>query len=163
MFKDGRWGRCRVSAGRGRYRRPAAPAPRGRPAHGGARPPPSGAAAPAARPAGPLSVLQESIAFTRYLYAVIAARPRFNLDVWADVEEEGIEDPQALPAPEVIAEEIAEKLAGAGYGEITTELAPLGSFYYAEDYHQQYLHKNPGGYCPVHATGVSCPIGLAAG
>ncbi len=57
----------------------------------------------------------------------------------------------------------AEKLAGAGYGQITTELAPLGTFYYAEDYHQQYLHKHPGGYCPVHATGVSCPIGLAAG
>ena len=47
-------------------------------------------------------------------------------------------------------------LAAAGYGEITTELADLREFYYAEPYHQQYLHKNPGGYCPVHATGVSC-------
>ena len=44
----------------------------------------------------------------------------------------------------------------AGYGEITTEIAPLGDFYYAEPYHQQYLAKNPGGYCPLHATGVSC-------
>jgi peptide-methionine (S)-S-oxide reductase len=48
----------------------------------------------------------------------------------------------------------------AGYSEITTELAPAGEFYYAEDYHQQYLHKNPGGYCGIGGTGVSCPIGL---
>jgi peptide-methionine (S)-S-oxide reductase len=53
-----------------------------------------------------------------------------------------------------------QALQGAGLGEITTEIAPLKTFYYAEDYHQQYLHKNPNGYCPVHATGVSCPIGL---
>jgi peptide-methionine (S)-S-oxide reductase len=49
----------------------------------------------------------------------------------------------------------------AGYGAITTEIAPAKEFYYAEDYHQQYLAKNPNGYCPVHATGVSCPVGLA--
>ncbi|MBA2415159.1 MAG: peptide-methionine (S)-S-oxide reductase, partial [Geodermatophilaceae bacterium] len=49
----------------------------------------------------------------------------------------------------------------AGYGEITTEIAPAGEFYYAEDYHQQYLHKNPMGYCGIGGTGVSCPIGLA--
>jgi len=42
------------------------------------------------------------------------------------------------------------------YGEITTEVAQLGEFFYAEPYHQQYLHKNPGGYCPLHATGVKC-------
>jgi peptide-methionine (S)-S-oxide reductase len=53
-----------------------------------------------------------------------------------------------------------EQLTAAGYGEITTEIAPAGPFYYAEDYHQQYLHKNPAGYCPDHATGVSCPVGL---
>ena len=46
----------------------------------------------------------------------------------------------------------------AGYGDITTEIAPLGDFYYAEPYHQQYLAKNPGGYCPLHATGVSCQV-----
>ena len=51
-------------------------------------------------------------------------------------------------------------LTDAGYGEITTEVAPAGEFYYAEDYHQQYLHKTPWGYCPNHSTGVSCPIGL---
>ncbi|MEU0873035.1 peptide-methionine (S)-S-oxide reductase MsrA [Nocardia brasiliensis] len=55
------------------------------------------------------------------------------------------------------------RLAAAGFGEITTEIAALpdlSAFYYAEGYHQQYLAKNPGGYCPVHATGVSCPAGL---
>ncbi|MDO5499002.1 MAG: peptide-methionine (S)-S-oxide reductase MsrA [Propionibacteriaceae bacterium] len=44
----------------------------------------------------------------------------------------------------------------AGYGELTTEIAPGGEFFYAEDYHQQYLVKNPHGYCPIHATGVAC-------
>ena len=48
-----------------------------------------------------------------------------------------------------------------GYPEITTEIAQAGPFYYAEDYHQQYLHKNPWGYCGLGGTGVSCPIGLA--
>jgi peptide-methionine (S)-S-oxide reductase len=55
-----------------------------------------------------------------------------------------------------------EKLRAAGYGEITTEIAEAPAFYYAEDYHQQYLHKNPYGYCPDHSTGVSCPVGLFA-
>jgi peptide-methionine (S)-S-oxide reductase len=54
-----------------------------------------------------------------------------------------------------------EVLRAAGYGEITTEIAPAPAFYYAEDYHQQYLAKNPGGYCGLGGTGVSCPIGLA--
>jgi peptide-methionine (S)-S-oxide reductase len=52
-------------------------------------------------------------------------------------------------------------LSAAGYGQITTEIAPLGEFYYAEDYHQQYLAKNPGGYCGLGGTGVSCPVGVA--
>ena len=51
-------------------------------------------------------------------------------------------------------------LSASGYGMIVTEIAPAGPFYYAEDYHQQYLDKNPRGYCPDHGTGVSCPIGL---
>ena len=55
-----------------------------------------------------------------------------------------------------------ETLREAGYGEITTELAEAGPFYYAEDYHQQYLHKNPMGYCGLGGTGVSCPVGLSA-
>jgi peptide-methionine (S)-S-oxide reductase len=54
------------------------------------------------------------------------------------------------------------RLAGAGYGEITTELAEAGPFYYAEPYHQQYLQKNPNGYCGLGGTGVSCPVGVAA-
>jgi peptide-methionine (S)-S-oxide reductase len=53
-------------------------------------------------------------------------------------------------------------LAAKGYGAITTELAPAGTFYFAEDYHQQYLAKNPAGYCGLGGTGVSCPIGVAA-
>jgi peptide-methionine (S)-S-oxide reductase len=51
-------------------------------------------------------------------------------------------------------------LSQAGHGEITTEIAQAGPFYYAEDYHQQYLAKNPAGYCGLGGTGVSCPIGL---
>jgi peptide-methionine (S)-S-oxide reductase len=54
----------------------------------------------------------------------------------------------------------AESLRAAGYAQITTEIGPLTTFYYAEDYHQQYLHKNPWGYCGLGGTGVSCPIGL---
>jgi peptide-methionine (S)-S-oxide reductase len=53
-----------------------------------------------------------------------------------------------------------ERLRAAGYGDITTEIRPLSTFYYAEDYHQQYLAKNPGGYCGIGGTGVSCPVGL---
>ncbi len=54
-----------------------------------------------------------------------------------------------------------QRLAAAGYGAITTEVGPLGHFWYAEPYHQQYLAKNPGGYCGIGGTGVSCPIGVA--
>jgi peptide-methionine (S)-S-oxide reductase len=55
-----------------------------------------------------------------------------------------------------------KRLSDAGYGEITTEIVPAGEFYFAEDYHQQYLsdNKNPYGYCPDHGTGVSCPVGV---
>jgi peptide-methionine (S)-S-oxide reductase len=55
-----------------------------------------------------------------------------------------------------------EQLRAAGYGDITTDIVEAGPFYYAEDYHQQYLAKNPGGYCGVGGTGVSCPVGLPA-
>jgi peptide-methionine (S)-S-oxide reductase len=54
------------------------------------------------------------------------------------------------------------RLTAAGYGPITTEIAEAGPFYYAEDYHQQYLHKVPNGYCGLGGTGVSCPVGVAA-
>ncbi len=53
------------------------------------------------------------------------------------------------------------ELAAAGYGAITTEILPAPEFYYAEDYHQQYLAKNPDGYCGLGGTGVSCPVGVA--
>ena len=54
----------------------------------------------------------------------------------------------------------AERLHAANFDEITTEIAPASTFYYAEDYHQQYLAKNPSGYCGLGGTGVSCPIGV---
>jgi peptide-methionine (S)-S-oxide reductase len=55
-----------------------------------------------------------------------------------------------------------ERLRSAGYSEITTEIEQAGEFYYAEDYHQQYLAKNPFGYCGLGGTGVSCPVGLTS-
>jgi peptide-methionine (S)-S-oxide reductase len=64
-------------------------------------------------------------------------------------------------AAELSRKRFQEKLADAGYGDITTEIAPTGDFWYAEDYHQQYLAKNPGGYCGIGGTGVSCPVGIA--
>ena len=57
----------------------------------------------------------------------------------------------------------AAVLRASGHGEITTEIAAAGPFYYAEEYHQQYLAKNPNGYCGLGGTGVSCPIGIGAG
>ena len=57
-------------------------------------------------------------------------------------------------------EMFATRLGAAGYEDITTEIAPAPAFYYAEDYHQQYLAKNPNGYCGLGGTGVSCPIGV---
>ncbi|MGD0219833.1 MAG: peptide-methionine (S)-S-oxide reductase MsrA [Acidimicrobiales bacterium] len=57
----------------------------------------------------------------------------------------------------------AEALAAAGLGPATTEIAEAGPFYYAEEYHQQYLAKNPGGYCGLGGTGVSCPAGVLGG
>jgi peptide-methionine (S)-S-oxide reductase len=53
-----------------------------------------------------------------------------------------------------------QQLTASGYGAITTEILPAPAFYYAEDYHQQYLAKNPDGYCGLGGTGVSCPIGV---
>jgi peptide-methionine (S)-S-oxide reductase len=63
-------------------------------------------------------------------------------------------------AAEASREAYQQELSEAGYGEISTEIRPAPEFYYAEDYHQQYLDKNPAGYCPDHSTGVSCPVGL---
>jgi peptide-methionine (S)-S-oxide reductase len=59
-------------------------------------------------------------------------------------------------------DEYQRALSKARYGAITTEIRPAGEFYYAEDYHQQYLSKNPDGYCGLGGTGVSCPVGVIA-
>jgi threonylcarbamoyladenosine tRNA methylthiotransferase MtaB len=70
----------------------------------------------------------------------------------------------AARMPKVSGDQIkarAARLRAAGLGQITTEIIPVPTFYYAEDYHQQYLAKNPNGYCGLAGTGVSCPIGLA--
>ncbi|MDP5052699.1 MAG: peptide-methionine (S)-S-oxide reductase MsrA, partial [Congregibacter sp.] len=69
-------------------------------------------------------------------------------------------DEQQLVAARASMAVFQAELDQAGYGSITTEIEPAGPFYYAEDYHQQYLKKNPGGYCGLGGTGVTCPIGL---
>jgi peptide-methionine (S)-S-oxide reductase len=71
--------------------------------------------------------------------------------------------PDQLPLAEGSRKRYQDVLAAAGYGEITTEIRPVEDtpFFYAEDYHQQYLAKNPMGYCGIGGTGVSCPVGLA--
>jgi len=70
-------------------------------------------------------------------------------------------DDEQRAAAEASRDAYQAQLGGSGYGEITTEIAPAGEFFYAEPYHQQYLAKNPGGYCGLGGTGVSCPVGLA--
>ena len=68
--------------------------------------------------------------------------------------------PEQLSAAQATAAAFAPVLREGGYGAITTEIAPAGEFYFAEDYHQQYLAKNPGGYCGIGGTGVTCPTGV---
>jgi peptide-methionine (S)-S-oxide reductase len=71
-------------------------------------------------------------------------------------------DAQAAAAVES-KEAYQQALSAKGLGTITTEIAAAGPFYFAEDYHQQYLAKNPNGYCGIGGTGVVCPIGLGVG
>jgi peptide-methionine (S)-S-oxide reductase len=71
-----------------------------------------------------------------------------------------VSDEQQRAAAETSRAAYAERLRAAGYGDITTEIEAAGPFYYAEDYHQQYLYKNPAGYCGIGGTGVSCPVGI---
>jgi peptide-methionine (S)-S-oxide reductase len=66
-------------------------------------------------------------------------------------------------AAEASREMYQQELRKAGFGEITTEIGDAPTYYFAEDYHQQYLAKVPNGYCPDHSTGVACPIGLGVG
>jgi peptide-methionine (S)-S-oxide reductase len=80
----------------------------------------------------------------------VGTQYRSAIYVGSDAEREAAERSREL---------FAGQLGKAGYGDISTEIAPLGGFYYAEDYHQQYLAKNPFGYCGLGGTGVSCPIG----
>jgi peptide-methionine (S)-S-oxide reductase len=74
-----------------------------------------------------------------------------------------VDSPDQRAAAEATRDSFSERLKAAGYGEVTTEIADAGPFFYAEDYHQQYLAKNPNGYCGLGGTGVSCPVGLVAG
>ena len=67
-----------------------------------------------------------------------------------------------LAAAQASRDTYAARLRDAGFGTVTTEILPAPDFYHAEDYHQQYLAKNPGGYCGIGGTGVTCPVGLNA-
>ena len=71
-----------------------------------------------------------------------------------------VADADELALAEASRDMYQERLAAAGFGRITTEIALAGPFYFAEDYHQQYLDKVPNGYCPNHGTGVACPTGV---
>jgi len=71
-------------------------------------------------------------------------------------------DEEQLQAAHASRDAYQLQLSGACYGAITTEILPAPEFYYAEDYHQQYLAKNPNGYCGIGGTGVSCPVGVAS-
>jgi peptide-methionine (S)-S-oxide reductase len=82
----------------------------------------------------------------------VGTQYRSGIYTFSDAQREAAEASRAL---------YGERLRAAGHGEITTEIEPAGEFYYAEDYHQQYLAKNPGGYCGIGGTGVSCPVGVA--
>jgi peptide-methionine (S)-S-oxide reductase len=73
-----------------------------------------------------------------------------------------VTDDSQRSAVELSAKMYQERLREAGFGEITTEVGPLREFFYAEPYHQQYLAKNPNGYCGIGGTGVSCPVGLGS-
>jgi peptide-methionine (S)-S-oxide reductase len=70
--------------------------------------------------------------------------------------------PEQLAAAKASRDMYQERLTAARHGDITTEIAEAGEFYYAEDYHQQYLASHPNGYCGLGGTGVSCPVGLGA-
>ena len=82
----------------------------------------------------------------------IGTQYRSSIYTSNDAQARAVEASRAMFQPRLDAED---------YGEITTEIAPAPTFYYAEDYHQQYLAKNPNGYCGLGGTGVSCPIGVA--
>ena len=78
---------------------------------------------------------------------------RSGIYTYSDAQAEAARDSKAV---------YQDRLKAAGYGAITTEILPVPTFYFAEAYHQQYLAKNPDGYCGIGGTGVTCPIGLSA-
>lgn len=78
---------------------------------------------------------------------------RSGIYTYSDAQAEAARDSKAV---------YQDRLKAAGYGAITTEIVPVPTFYFAEAYHQQYLAKNPDGYCGIGGTGVTCPIGLSA-
>jgi peptide-methionine (S)-S-oxide reductase len=84
----------------------------------------------------------------------IGTQYRSAIYTYSDAQTKAAEESKAL---------YQKALAAKGLGTITTEIAGAGEFYFAEDYHQQYLAKNPAGYCGLGGTGVSCPIGVAVG
>lgn len=73
-----------------------------------------------------------------------------------------VTDERQRAAVDATRDAFQERLRAAGYGDITTEIAPLVEYFFAEPYHQQYLEKNPNGYCGIGGTGVSCPVGLVS-
>ena len=74
-----------------------------------------------------------------------------------------VENDEQHAAAEASRDRYEQELRSAGYGEITTEIADAAPFFYAEPYHQQYLAKNPNGYCGLGGTGVACPVGVLPG
>ena len=82
----------------------------------------------------------------------VGTQYRSGIYTYSDAQRDAAEASRAM---------FQERLTAAGHGEITTEILPAPQFYFAEDYHQQYLAKNPGGYCGLGGTGVTCPIGVA--
>jgi peptide-methionine (S)-S-oxide reductase len=83
----------------------------------------------------------------------VGTQYRSGIYTYSDAQREEAEASRAM---------YEERLTAAGYGAITTEILPAPEFWFAEDYHQQYLAKNPSGYCGIGGTGVACPVGLAA-
>jgi len=82
----------------------------------------------------------------------VGTQYRSGIYYFSDAQKRAAEESRAAFGPE---------LQRAGYGSITTEIVPAPEFYYAEDYHQQYLAKNPNGYCGLGGTGVTCPVGIS--